>query len=173
MGKGTLAMLVRRSAQPKIVGSDLVNSKQYLLIIMSILLSQKMNVHGGAKIDRVQRSLAPSSRPGTSVQVLAQRKSSNNGNSKGAVTYGNDWYQQTRDAMNTKRTVREEMEMRRKANRAANNGKERKDLYTDNWDGDVYKGSSVNILSVLIVVSIVAPIIGLIFALQTYGTLWG
>jgi len=23
----------------------------------------------------------------------------------------------------------------------ANNGKERKDLYTDNWDGDVYKGA--------------------------------
>lgn len=26
------------------------------------------------------------------------------------------------------------------ANEAANNGKERKDLYSDAWDGDVYKG---------------------------------
>lgn len=52
-------------------------------------------------------------------------------------------------------------------------GREREDLYTDNWDGDVYKGNKVNILSVLIVVSILAPVAGLIFALQTYGTLWG
>jgi hypothetical protein len=29
----------------------------------------------------------------------------------------------------------------RAANAAANNGKERKDLYSDNWDGDVYKGT--------------------------------
>jgi hypothetical protein len=28
----------------------------------------------------------------------------------------------------------------RAANSRANNGRERKDLYTDNWDGDVYKG---------------------------------
>ena len=28
------------------------------------------------------------------------------------------------------------------ANEAANNGKERKDLYTDAWDGDVYKGAT-------------------------------
>lgn len=64
-------------------------------------------------------------------------------------------------------------EYRRKANWEANNGKDRKDLYTDNWDGDVYKGSSVNVLTVLAAVSILAPIIGLIFAFQTYGTLWG
>ena len=31
-------------------------------------------------------------------------------------------------------------EYRRAANLAANNGKERKDLYTDNWDGSEYKG---------------------------------
>lgn len=64
-------------------------------------------------------------------------------------------------------------EYRRQANRAANNGRERKDLYTDNWDGSEYKGSSVNVLTVIGAISILAPLIGLIFALQTYGTLWG
>ncbi|KAI8114137.1 hypothetical protein M9434_002263 [Picochlorum sp. BPE23] len=89
------------------------------------------------------------------------------------VSYGRDWYQQTRDAMNTKRSAREEMEIRREANRKANNGRDREDLYTDNWDGDVYKGNRVNILSVLVAISVLAPLIGIIFALNTYGTLWG
>jgi hypothetical protein len=44
------------------------------------------------------------------------------------VTYGSDWYEATRQAARPKRTMREEMEYRRAANRAANNGKERKDL---------------------------------------------
>lgn len=61
----------------------------------------------------------------------------------------------------------------REANERANGGREREDLYTDNWDGDVYKGSPVNVLSVILAVSILAPLVGLIFALQTYGTLWG
>ena len=34
-------------------------------------------------------------------------------------------------------------------------------------------GSSVNILTVLIVVAVGVPIIGLIFAYQSYGVLWG
>lgn len=89
------------------------------------------------------------------------------------VTYGRDWYSQTRDAMNSRTSTREQLERYKKANREANNGREREDLYTDNWDGDVYKGGKVNILSVLIAVSILAPIAGLVFALQTYGTLWG
>lgn len=118
------------------------------------------------------------------------------------VSYGLDWYQQTRDAMNTKRSAREEMgmcfisclvslgvclcvgcvslvssceivEIRREANRRANNGRDREDLYTDNWDGDVYKGNKVNVLSVLVAISVLAPLVGIIFALQTYGTLWG
>ena len=41
------------------------------------------------------------------------------------------------------------------------------------YPGDVYKGNPVNVLSVILGVSILAPLIGLIFALQTYGTLWG
>lgn len=32
----------------------------------------------------------------------------------------------------------------RAANEAANNGKERKDLYTGAWDGDVYKGETTS-----------------------------
>lgn len=55
----------------------------------------------------------------------------------------------------------------------ANNGKERKDLYTDNWDGSEYKGSQFNILNLLVVLFIGVPVLGLVFAYQTYGTLWG
>lgn len=61
----------------------------------------------------------------------------------------------------------------RQANLEANNGKERKDLYTDNWDGDQYKGSSVNVLSVIAFVSIFTPLAGLVFAYFTYGVYWG
>jgi hypothetical protein len=64
-------------------------------------------------------------------------------------------------------------ERRRKANFEANNGKERKDLYTDNWDGDSYKGSQINVLTVLAAVTVLAPLIGLYFAFQSYGVLWG
>lgn len=38
------------------------------------------------------------------------------------------------------------MERRRAANRAANNGLERKDLYTDAWAGSEYRGSNNNIV---------------------------
>ncbi len=96
-----------------------------------------------------------------------------NDKSNTTVTYGRDWYSQTREAMNSKTSAREQLERYKRANREANNGREREDLYTDNWDGDVYKGGNVNILSILIAVSILAPIAGLVFALQTYGTLWG
>ena len=89
------------------------------------------------------------------------------------VNYGSDWYAQTREAAKPRRTTREEMEYRRQANLEANNGKDRKDLYTDNWDGDKYKGSPVNILTILAAVSILVPVAGLIFAYQTYGVLWG
>jgi hypothetical protein len=69
--------------------------------------------------------------------------------------------------------TQQELEWRRQANIEANNGKERKDLYTDNWDGDVYKGSKFNVLTVILLASVVAPLAGLIFAYQTYGILWG
>lgn len=90
--------------------------------------------------------------------------------------YQEAWFRSTRstlDAQSTtegrRRVLREYVE----ANRKANGGREREDLYTDNWDGDVYKGNPVNVLSVILAVSIIAPLVGLVFALQTYGTLWG
>jgi hypothetical protein len=69
--------------------------------------------------------------------------------------------------------TQQELEWRRQANLEANNGKERKDLYTDNWDGDVYKGRKLNVLTVILLASVLAPLAGLIFAYQTYGVLWG
>ena len=62
---------------------------------------------------------------------------------------------------------------RKQANWEANNGKERKDLYTDNWDGSEYKGSGFNILTLLIALSVLVPAAGLAFAYWSYGTLWG
>ncbi|GAB5353787.1 hypothetical protein AAMO2058_000063900 [Amorphochlora amoebiformis] len=85
---------------------------------------------------------------------------------------GNDWYDKTRNA-NQGRSEAEELARRREANRMANNGREREDLYTDAWDGDRYKGSSFNILTVLVLVSVAAPVTGVVFALATYGKLWG
>lgn len=64
-------------------------------------------------------------------------------------------------------------EYRRRANELANNGKERKDLYTDNWDGSEYKGSSFNILTLLAALFFLVPVAGLVFAFLTYGELWG
>ncbi|KAG1655832.1 hypothetical protein FOA52_013288 [Chlamydomonas sp. UWO 241] len=64
-------------------------------------------------------------------------------------------------------------EYRRAANSAANNGKERKDLYTDNWDGSEYKGGDNNILTWVIALFFLVPVLGLGFAYWSYGTLWG
>lgn len=66
-----------------------------------------------------------------------------------------------------------QLEYRQEANRLANNGKERKDLYTANWDGDKYKGSNFNILTVIAAISVMVPLAGLAFAYTTYGVLWG
>ncbi|KAJ9523235.1 hypothetical protein QJQ45_024024 [Haematococcus lacustris] len=86
------------------------------------------------------------------------------------VSYGNDWYAKTRARP---RTVREEIEYRRAANLAANNGKERKDLYTDNWDGSEYKGSVWNVGTLVLALFFLVPALGLAFAYWSYGTLWG
>jgi hypothetical protein len=61
----------------------------------------------------------------------------------------------------------------RQANWEANKGKERKDLYTEKWDGAEYKGSPINVLTIILIVSVLTPLIGVIFALRSYGTLWG
>jgi hypothetical protein len=64
-------------------------------------------------------------------------------------------------------------ERSRKANWEANKGRERKDLYSDRWQGDRYTGSAFNILNVILVVSVLVPLLGIAFALSTYGDLWG
>lgn len=48
----------------------------------------------------------------------------------GKVDYGKDWYQQTKQNARRFKTVKEELEYYRKSNWEANNGRERKDLYT-------------------------------------------
>ena len=62
---------------------------------------------------------------------------------------------------------------RKAANWKANNGRDRKDLYTDAWDGSEFKGSKVNILTVILAISVLVPLGLVIFAVQSYGTLWG
>ena len=49
---------------------------------------------------------------------------------------------------------------------------DRPDLYTDNWDGDVYIGGGVNELTVLVGLGIGVPLIGLAIAFGTRGVLW-
>eukprot|EP00891_Asterochloris_glomerata_P002084 jgi/Astpho2/2084/Aster-00571 len=50
---------------------------------------------------------------------------------------------------------------------------ERKDLYTDAWAGDKWKGSKFNILSLVVILFLLTPVAGLVFAYVTYGSLWG
>eukprot|EP00667_Euglena_gracilis_P030106 EG_transcript_41054 len=71
------------------------------------------------------------------------------------------------------RAEQEQLRRYREANLRANNGRERQDLYDENWEGDVWKGSSFNILTVLIFVAVGAPVIGVAVAFFTYGVLWG
>lgn len=63
--------------------------------------------------------------------------------------------------------------MRREANRAANRGRDREDLYTEKWAGSEYKGSGFNVLTVILIVSVLTPLFGIIFAYFSYGKLWG
>ena len=91
------------------------------------------------------------------------------------VSYGNSWYERTRNFADarSRESATTQLERYRRANREANNGRERKDLYTDKWDGDVYKGSPFNLLTLLAVLFVAVPALGLVFAYQTYGVLWG
>lgn len=61
----------------------------------------------------------------------------------------------------------------KKANLEANKGVERKDLYSESWAGDQYRGSSFNILTVIGALFILTPVAGLAFAYFSYGVLWG
>ena len=50
---------------------------------------------------------------------------------------------------------------------------DRPDLYSDQWEGDKFVGSGWNELTIGLAIAIGVPVIGLIFALSTRGTLWG
>jgi hypothetical protein len=76
-------------------------------------------------------------------------------------------------ASTLERTVCHAAGERKKANLEANNGKERKDLYTDNWAGAEYQGNPVNTLSVIVAVSLLVPLLGIAFAYLSYGKVWG
>lgn len=45
-------------------------------------------------------------------------------------------------------------------------------LYSANWRGDVYVGSNINMLTLLMGLTFSVPLLGLLFAWATYGTLW-
>lgn len=64
------------------------------------------------------------------VVVAAAKRSPKRPVKTGNVDYGKDWYQQTRQNARRFKTVKEELAYYRNANWEANNGRERKDLYT-------------------------------------------
>lgn len=47
-----------------------------------------------------------------------------------------------------------------------------KRLYSSQWQGDVYVGSNWNIMTYLAIVAFLVPLLGLLFAWLSYGTLW-
>ena len=100
-----------------------------------------------ARISKVQRRVVLS-------RVVDRDRSSTE------TTEPRNWFEETRNAA-------------AQTKRPKSNNVDRSDLYTDNWDGDVYKGSGVNILTVLIGFTIGVPVIGLIFAYFTFGEYWG
>lgn len=86
-----------------------------------------------------------------------------------AVKYGADWYAATREASKPS-TVREEIARRRAVNDVAYRDRR---LNSDAWEGSEYKGSKYNILTLLVALFLLVPVLGLAFAFQTYGVLWG
>eukprot|EP01026_Neomeris_dumetosa_P027638 TRINITY_DN2245_c0_g2_i1.p3 TRINITY_DN2245_c0_g2~~TRINITY_DN2245_c0_g2_i1.p3 ORF type:complete len:146 (-),score=18.17 TRINITY_DN2245_c0_g2_i1:287-724(-) len=46
-------------------------------------------------------------------------------------------------------------------------------LYSDNWAGGEYVGKQWNIMTFVLLTSFVVPVLGLLFAYFTYGSLWG
>lgn len=89
------------------------------------------------------------------------------------IEYGENWYSATRKAIKETSSNSKYMDRWRKANYEANNGMDRKDLYTDAWAGDEYQGSKFNILTLLGGLFVLVPVLGIAFALSTKGVLWG
>jgi len=86
-----------------------------------------------------------------------------------AVRYGSDWYAATRESSKPS-TMREEIARRRAVNDVAYRDRR---LNSDAWEGSEYKGSKVNILTLLVALFVLVPVLGLGFAYNTYGVLWG
>jgi hypothetical protein len=85
------------------------------------------------------------------------------------VQYGADWYAATRDASKPA-TVREELARRKAANEVTYRDRR---LVSDAWDGSEFRGSKFNILTLLVILFVAVPVVGLGFAYKTYGVLWG
>lgn len=102
----------------------------------------------------------------TTKQPPAAEKQSGGGR---AVKYGADWYAATREASRPS-TVREDLARRRAVNDVAYRDRR---LNSDAWEGSEYKGGRWNILTLLAALFVLVPVLGLAFAFQTYGVLWG
>jgi hypothetical protein len=85
------------------------------------------------------------------------------------VNYGADWYAATREASRPS-NVREELARRKAANEVTYRDRR---LNSDAWEGSEYRGSRWNILTLLAALFVLVPVLGLAFAYQTYGVLWG
>lgn len=73
------------------------------------------------------------------------------------------------------KTLGEELVLLRKAYNADEEEKEKRmeaKLYSNNWQGDVYVGSNWNMLTLITGLMFFVPVIGLLFAYLSYGTLW-
>ena len=73
------------------------------------------------------------------------------------------------DRQIVRRTDRQILEAWKKANV----GKDRRDLVSDNWDGDVYRGTGFNILNLLVLLFFLVPAVGILVAYKGYGVWWG
>ena len=211
------------SILPAGVGSVSPSHKRAARETMSIIVAlAKTSTPSSSSSSKTSKrsSVIAAAAPSSKKAAPPKKKGSGKEQQQIPVDYGRDWFAATRDPSRGL-SPRQEMERRREANRAANNGLERKDLYTDAWAGSEYRGSSNNIvrfsflagrwsgsgkrrfrwrkerkkeetkhttstppprkrktktkkqLTWLIVASVAAPALGLLFAWQTYGTLWG
>lgn len=107
--------------------------------------------------------------PAAPVVAAASKEDDAKAAPRAAVQYGAGWYAATREASKPS-TVREEIARRRAVNDVAYRDRR---LNSDAWEGSEYKGSKVNILTLLVALFLLVPVLGLGFAYKTYGVLWG
>jgi hypothetical protein len=73
------------------------------------------------------------------------------------------------------KTLGEELVLLREAYTTDEKQKEKEmeaKLYSGNWQGDVYVGSNWNMLTLITGLIFIVPVLGLLFAYLSYGTLW-